>query len=158
MNLDQQIQDLIDEAPQDGTTPTAMGAIAPVLSQIASRLKHSQYYIWQLLDQSWVITTLRNQAKPELEKTVVYAYADLKDATTTNPSQFQDSQLVARPLPVIQLLFRTVSVTALDSLIFFDNPGNLARGTEIRRQEVQDLIANQLQQALLNPQLPPDIA
>jgi hypothetical protein len=68
MDLEQQIQVLIDNAPQDGTTPKAIEAIAPVLTLLANQLRHADYYILQTLDQDWVLTTLSNRAQPELRK------------------------------------------------------------------------------------------
>ena len=44
-SLDQQIQRLIDEAPEDGKTPQAMAAIAPSILQ---RLR-SSLAIWNIL-------------------------------------------------------------------------------------------------------------
>ena len=45
--LDQQIQSLIDDAPNDGVTPGLIKAIAPALKQLALNLRHEQYYILQ---------------------------------------------------------------------------------------------------------------
>lgn len=68
MNIDQQIQELIDDAPQDGNTPALVATIAPVLKFLASQLRHNQYYIVQTLDQDWAITALENRSQPGLEK------------------------------------------------------------------------------------------
>jgi hypothetical protein len=54
--LDEQIQVLLKDAPNDGVTGTAMAAIAPTLKAIAGGLKHTQYYVLQTLDQGWVMT------------------------------------------------------------------------------------------------------
>ena len=78
--LDQQMQALIDNAPQDGQTPLIMQAIAPVLKHFATRLQRSQYYILQSSDRSWLVTTLSNRSQPELEKNVIYAFPTLKDS------------------------------------------------------------------------------
>ncbi len=68
MDLDEQIQTLIQNAPQDGTTPALVEAIAPILKQLAGQLRHSQYYIPQTLNQEWAITTLENRTQPSVEK------------------------------------------------------------------------------------------
>ncbi|GAC1447891.1 MAG: hypothetical protein NVS2B14_16450 [Chamaesiphon sp.] len=161
MDLDRQIQFLIDDAPQDGSTPKVIAAIAPVLKLLASRLQHSEYYIFQTFAQEWVLTTLSHRAQPEVEKNVVYAFATLKDAS--NFQQMPDPQLIALKMPIIHLLFQLFSMDTVDSIVFFDTAGNLTSGTEVHRSEVQNLIQTQLQH---NPSpsksnanhLPPDIA
>lgn len=157
MELDQQIQELVDGAPQDGRTPQAVQAIAPVLEQVAKRLQHTQYYVLQTLDQRWVITTLSNRTQPEVEKNVVYVFPRLEDAAAS-PDALLDPQLVAMPIPVIQLLFQTTTLSSVDSIIFLDVPGNLELGTEISCQDVQTLIQTQLQQTLFRNRVPPDLA
>jgi hypothetical protein len=158
MDLDQQIQVLIDHAPQDGTTPRVIEAIAPVLKLIAGQLKHSQYYILQTLDQSWVMTTLSNRAQPDVEKNVIYAFPTLKDA---QPYAQQDPQVMALPVPVAHILFQMVAMDMVSSTVFFELSGNLAAGTEVRREDLQNLINTQLQHSqgvIPHQPLPPDIA
>lgn len=159
MDLEQQIQELIDGAPQDGTTANAVKAITPVLKQIAKRLKHTQYYILQTLEQQWVMTTLSHQTQPEVEKNVIYAFSNHRDASVSS-SSWRGTQMMALPMPVIQLLFQILALSTVDSIIFFDTPGNIESGIEIRYQEMQDLIQVQLQQTGLNRNnnLPPNIA
>ena len=93
MNLDKQVQTLIENAPQDGTTPQIIEAIAPALKLLAEQLKHPQYFIWQTLDENWVMTTLSNRTQPNLEKQVIYAFPTLKDATSSTV----EANLVALP-------------------------------------------------------------
>ncbi len=159
MDLEQQIQELIDGAPQDGKTPGAVRAIAPVLRQIAEQLKHPQYYILQTVDQHWVITTLSSQAESGVERNIIYAFSSRQDVAVGSRVQ-QNSQMMALPLPVIHLLFQILALNTIDSIIFFDTPGNTETGTEIQRQRIQDLIQAQLKQTHLNrdSNLPPDIA
>jgi hypothetical protein len=159
MDLEQQIQELVDGAPRDGKTPRAVRAIAPVLRQVAEQLKRPQYYILQTIDQRWVITTLSSQAQSEVEKHVVYAFANHQDAAVGSQVR-QNSQMMALPVPVIHLLFQILALNTVDSIIFFDTPGNTETGTEIRCQAMQDLIQAQLKQTHLNrdSNLPPDIA
>ncbi|MBO1346955.1 MAG: hypothetical protein EBE86_005950 [Hormoscilla sp. GUM202] len=144
MNLDQQIQLLIDQAPTDGSTPFLMEAIAPVLKSIASQLKHSQYYIIQSPDDNWVLTTLSNRVQPELQKNVIYAFPTQKDAANTAYAR-QDPRAMALPHPVTHILFQMVAMETVDSLVFFETPGNLDAGTEVERADVQKLIFSYMQ-------------
>jgi hypothetical protein len=156
MNLDQQIQILIQNAPQDGQTPKVVVAIAPVLKLLASQLQHPQYFICQSIDQSWLMTTLSNRAQPELEKNVVYAFPTLKDATRFQ--SIPDSELIVLPWPVTHILFQLFAMETVDSLVFFETPGNLAAGTEVRREEVQTLFQKQLGIQPSQSKIPPNIA
>jgi hypothetical protein len=151
MSLQDQIQALVNEAPQDGQTPQAMQAIGPVLAQIAQNLSHLDYYILQNLGQNWQITTLRHQKQPDLEKTVVYAYANLKDATHS----CSDPHLIAVPKPVVQLLFQLLAMKPVDSLIFFDHPKGQDSGFEVSRQALQQLVQESLRRLV---DVPSDIA
>ena len=158
MTLDAQIQTLVDNAPQDGTTPVLVEAIAPILKQLASQLRHPQYYIVQTLDQDWVITNIGNRNQPDFEKTVVYAYANLKDVAS-GPYAMQDPQMMAIPVPVTHILFQMLAMEPIDSIIFFESPGNVDIGTEISRTEMMNLIQSHLS-TLKPPTAPPpaDIA
>jgi len=159
MDLDQQIAALIAEAPQDGRTPELVRAIAPVLKQVGERLHHEQYYILQSPDQRWLSTTLRSQRQPQRQKTVIYAFGRREDALSqSSPLELQPA--IAVSLPVIPLLFQLVTLSPIDSVIFFEHPGNPETGTEIRRQEVEDLIQARLQKlgASSPPEIPPDLA
>lgn len=156
MDLDQQIQELIQQAPNDGATPAAVEAIAPALKQIAEQLQHPQYYILQTLEQRWAMTTLNHQAQPELQKNVVYAYADLKDALASPVAK--DPQIMAFPVLVTHILFQMVAMTTVDSVIFFEFSGNLNAGTEVTRANVQELVQLYLKGVQGFFSVPPDIA
>jgi len=161
MDLDRQIKVLIDEAPQDGVTPQVVAAVAPVLVLLASRLRHLEYYILQNLDRDWVVTTLSDRANPKVTKRVIYAFPTLADVSAVAVSE-QDPQIVAAPLPVTHILFQLFALETVDSIIFFDTPGELNKGTEIQRGELQKLIKLQMQprSTPASPfhQIPPDIA
>ncbi|WP_432812785.1 hypothetical protein [Pantanalinema sp. GBBB05] len=158
MDLDQQLQVLIDEAPQDGTTPAVVAAIAPVLKQLATRLRHREYYVVQTLDGNWAVTTISHQTQADLLKQVIYAYPTLKDVAA-GPYLLKDPQMIALPIPVTHILFQLVAVDVIDSVIFFETPGNTTIGTEIQREEAQVLVQTYLQQLQSAPtHLPPDIA
>lgn len=142
MDLDQQIQTLIKNAPQDGNTPQVVEAITPALKLLAQQLQHLQYYILQTREQNWVLTTLSHRTQPELEKRVIYAFPTLKDAS----SSVVEDNIMATHIPVIHILFQMVAIEPLDSLIFFETPGNLTTATEVKREDVQKLIGVYLQQ------------
>lgn len=162
MELDRQIQILIDNAPQDGHTAQAMQAIAPVLKLLAEQLGHYQYYIVQTLEQEWVLTTLSNRANPKQEKRVIYAFPTLQDVTA-DPNSLKDAQVIAIPVAVTHILFQMLAMNSVDSTVFFDTPGNLSSGAEVRREDLQNLIQASLQKTL-SPQpskpspFPPNIA
>ncbi|MEO0456132.1 MAG: hypothetical protein AAF152_06045 [Cyanobacteria bacterium P01_A01_bin.114] len=148
MNLDQQIQILIDEAP-DQTAAQAVQTVAPLLKGFAEQLKHPEYYILQNVQQGWVMTTLSNRKTEGQTKTVIYAYPSLDAAAAgvkNNP------ELMAMPYPVTHLLFQLLSLKQLDSLILLDDDGK--QGVEVQRQILQTLLRQQLKQS----QVPPDIA
>ncbi|PSN18025.1 hypothetical protein C7271_14695 [filamentous cyanobacterium CCP5] len=156
MDLDSQIESLITDAPNDGLTADAVQAIAPALKALAGQLKHAQYYVLQTIDQNWVMTSLGNRTQPETRKNIIYAYPTLKDVEK-GPHPVKDPQVMALPVPVTHILFQMLAMKPVESIIFFDTPGRLSRGIEVRRQDVQALIQAQLQQAQGN-QIPPDMA
>ena len=164
MDVDRQIQDLIENAPKDGTTPQLVKTIAPILKSLASQLQHLRYYVAQTDNQRWVVTTLSNRSQPELEKKVIYAFPSAKDAReATGSTPLQQSDLVALPTPVTHILFQMLAMETVDSTVFFETSGNLSNGVEIRRADMQRLIQTQLQQiqslGKQHPsQIPPDIA
>jgi hypothetical protein len=156
MNLDRQIKVLIDNAPQDGATPKIVEAIAPALKEFASRLKHSQYYVFRTLDEGWVLTNLSNRLQPSVEKNAIYAFATPEDAKRFQ--QVPDPQTIIFELPVIHILFQMFAMEEVDSTIFMETPGNLATGTEVFREQLQSRIQVYLQIYQQSRTIPPDIA
>ena len=159
MDLEQQIQTIIKNVPQDGNTPQIVEAIIPALKLLAQQLKHLQYYILQTLSQNWVMTTLGHRSKFDLEKRVIYAFPTLKDASLS----ISEDNVVATPMPVIYILFQMIAIQPLDSLVFFEKPGDLTAATEVKREDVQKLISIYLRQyktsSSSNPsKIPSDIA
>ena len=154
MDLDQQIQALIEKAPRDGSTPQILQAIAPALVLIAQQLQHLEYSILQTVDQSWAIVVLSNLKEPGREKRVIYAWTSLKDASQAAAAAGDRLRPVL--LPVTHILFQMIALEGLDSIVFFESPGNQEVGTEISREQVQNLINVYLQQYRSGP--PPDIA
>lgn len=157
MDLDQQIQALVDQSPQDGVMPQTVQAIAPILKAFAERLQHLEYFVLQNLSQQWVVTTVEKPSQPEDKRSLVYAFASLQDASA-GPNSLQDPQLMALPLPVTHILFQLLSMKPVDSLIFFETPGDRAQGLEVRRQDLETAIQLQLQHLRDQPQVPPDLA
>ncbi|HTL89046.1 MAG TPA: hypothetical protein VL134_06575 [Leptolyngbya sp.] len=160
MNLDQQLQSLIQDAPKDGSTPQLIESIAPVLSAIAQRLRHLQYYVVQTLDQNWVMLTLNHRAQDETEKNVIYAFPSLKDVSSS-PYNLADPNLIALPIPVTHILFQMLAMDKICSTIFFETPGNASIGTEVQRSEIEALIQEYWQgqaDAVTEPNIPSDIA
>ncbi|MEG3839269.1 hypothetical protein [Microcoleus sp. herbarium14] len=160
MDLDQQIQALIEKAPPDGSTPEILRAIAPALVLIAQQLQHLEYSILQAVDESWAIVVLSNLKQPGRQKKVIYAWSTLKDASTAAAA---GDRLRPVSLPVTHILFQTIALEGLDSIVFFESPANQEVGTEIPREQVQNLINVYLQQYRSTLQsnynnLPPDIA
>jgi non-ribosomal peptide synthetase component E (peptide arylation enzyme) len=157
MDVETQIQLLIDNAPQDGVTPTFVAAIAPILNAIAQQLRHLQYYILQNMEQGWVVTTLTNRTNPDIEKRVIYAYPTLQDVSVSATVGL-DPQVIAAPIPVTHILFQLMALDTVDSIVFFEHSGNLTSGVEVRRQDLQDLIQQGLAPNTSGSQIPPDIA
>ena len=163
MDLDKQIQLLINDAPQDGVTPGVVAAIAPVLKQIAGKLRHHSYYILQNLDQEWILTTLSNRANNEVEKSVIYAFPTIQDITNVSALAWLDPQIIAVPVLVTSILFQLITLEMVDSIKFFETPGASNAGIEVRREDIQNLIQVQLKQietatTTSLSQLPSDIA
>lgn len=154
MNLDRQIQSLIDDAPDDGITPLIVKAIAPGLKQLATKLRHKQYYIVQTLDGDWVVTTISDRQKPKTEQRVIYAFPTLQNI----PKNTADSQLIAVPIPVTHILFQLLALETVDSAVFFEIPGDANTGYEIKRADMQKLVQVQLKPKSPFNQIPPDLA
>lgn len=141
MNIKDQIQVLIDDAPDD-VTRKAVEMTAPLLQEIAGQLPQEQYYVLQSLGQGWVMTTLRGRQNPQVTKTVVYAYPSLAAASV---GQTYNPQMMALPHASTHLLFQLISLKQIDSLIFLREKGK-GQGIEIQRQVIEQALALQLKQ------------
>jgi hypothetical protein len=157
MDLEAQIQLLIDNAPHDGVTPQLIAAIAPALSAIAQKLRYPQYYILQSLKEDWVLTTLSNRANPKLEKRVIYAFPTLQDVSLISSAGL-DPQLIAKTIPVVNILFQLMALEPVDSIVFFETPGTTTNTIEVPRTDLQNLVQQKLQQNKSQRSIPPDIA
>ncbi|GAB4226295.1 MAG: hypothetical protein Kow0049_05190 [Stanieria sp.] len=154
MELEQQLQTLIKDAAEFDIAPIVLQqAVAPVLKLLAQQLNHLEYFVLQNFSQDWVIITINNLQETNQEKQVIYAFTTVKDAATFQGSD--DPDILAVPIPVTHLLFQLFSVQQIDSIIFFDTPGNLNQGVEVKRDRLEALIFQQIQQL---KQIPPDLA
>ncbi|AFZ34668.1 hypothetical protein Sta7437_1092 [Stanieria cyanosphaera PCC 7437] len=154
MELEQQLQTLTKDAAELGIAPIVIEkAVAPVLKLLAQQLNHLEYFVLQNFSQDWVLITIKNNQETSQEKRVIYAFTTVKDAATFQGSD--DPDILAVPIPVTHLLFELFSVQQIDSIIFFDTPGNLTQAVEIQRDRLDGLIFQQIQQL---QQIPPDLA
>lgn len=144
MDLNAQIQALIDGAPKDGRTPEVVSTIAPVLRAFAEQLQRTDYYVLQTLNGDWVKTTLSSRTEQGVEKNIIYAFATLEDAGKS-PLPVRDPQIIALPIPVTHILFQLIALTTLDSLVFFNQPGNVSQGTEVTRSSFEASVQDYLQ-------------
>ena len=159
MYLDEQIQSLIDEAPQYGVPEVVMAkAVTPTLKSFASQLQHSRYYVLHDQNRSWLVTTLSNRKNPQEEKRVIYAFSTRKDAVTSQGTTHADLRIVS--IPVIHLLFQLFAVESIDSLIFQEVSGHQDEQKEIQRAKLQNMIQQQLRRltAKTPDPIPPNLA
>lgn len=142
MELEQQVQKLIADAPSGDNTAQLVQVIAPVLLNLARNFRHQQYYIVQTLDQRWQTNTWANQDGSE--RTLLYAYCTLQDATDSIPMP-KDPWLMALPVPVVQIIFQLLAMEPVESVIFWEEPGPKL-GAELKRSELQMWVQNHLLQ------------
>ena len=141
MKLEQQLKYLVTDAASHGVPVVVMEtAIVPVLKMLATQLEHDEYYILQNVESNWVLTTISN-AKLKQQKKEIYAFITVQDAAIGAKS---DSNLIAAPIPVTQLLFRLFSLHQVDSIIFMNNSSDLNNGIEVKRDRFLDLIQQQI--------------
>lgn len=156
MTLDQQIQALIDGAP-DIESRTSIQAIAPSLHRFATTLPQSEYYVCQSPQGDWVLTTLQHRQQ-HLQIRVIYAFSQIQDIGKVDRGLLQLGSAVK--MPIVQLLFELLATPEIDRIVFLNNSHQLDRGQEITRQELEQAIVQELQPAIpqqQNPNLPPDI-
>ncbi len=161
MYLDEQLQILINEAPQYGVPTSVMEeAVTPTIKFFASQLQHREYYVLQGQNRSWLLTTLSNRKNPQEEKRVIYGFSTRQDAEA-----FQgiiNPEILIISVPVTHLLFQLFSVESLDSIIFREAPGNKQQTVEIPRAKLHNIIQQKLRALKPNtPKLsniPPNLA
>ncbi|APB34055.1 hypothetical protein GlitD10_1730 [Gloeomargarita lithophora Alchichica-D10] len=153
MELEQQLQKLIDDAPKGDNTAQLVQVIGPLLLNLARNFHHKQYYIVQTLDQRWQTSTWTPTSPDDAERTLLYAYSTLQDAIESIPMP-KDPWLMALPVPVVQIIFQLLGMEPVESVIFWEEPGPKL-GAELKRSELQQFVQNHLLQ-LAGP--PADLA
>ncbi|MGB8698916.1 MAG: hypothetical protein WCD18_05820 [Thermosynechococcaceae cyanobacterium] len=148
MDLQAQVQALIDEAPPD-LDMQAIRVVAEVLGEVAQGLVHPQYYLLRNLAQQWQVTTLQHRDQPNRQKTVLYAYGNLSDATSAG----QAADLMAVPMPTVQLLFHFFSFGQVDSLLFLDEVNRPDQMRELKHLDLQSLVRASLEQQVMEQAL-----
>jgi hypothetical protein len=158
MNLAEQIQSLIDGAP-DLESQLSCRAIAPVLQQAAQKLPSLAYYVRQSPQGEWMMVTLQHRQQPKLEIQVIYAFDRVQDIAKFGDLQPSDD--IAVEIPVIHLLFEMLGMPEIDRIIFLHNSHNLNSGQEITRKSLEESIAKNLQGKTppdrQRSSLPPDV-
>jgi hypothetical protein len=136
MNLDQQIQALLQDAPDDPEMRQITRIFIPVLKSLAAKRHHLQYYVLQTESGEWLRLSLINRTQSNREKTVVYAFSTVEDAKmSVEPGQ--DPRCSPVPVAVIDLLFKFFAFNLGDSLVFFEKPGDRIKGLELPRSEFE---------------------
>jgi hypothetical protein len=146
MDLQAQVQALIEDAPEDEITQEGIQVVAIALAEIAQGLAHTEYYILQSFEGQWQVTTLQHRTQEDLQKTVLYAYGSLTDATKVG----QSGELIAAPVPIVQLLFQFFSFDTVDSFLFIDDAQQPDQIRELRRQDLQALVQTYLKEHIAN--------
>jgi hypothetical protein len=155
MDLDQQLEKLIAEAPTERGMPKVMEyAIAPILKVIAQQLQHEDYYILQNTEENWQVTTLRHRQDQNLTKRVIYGFPTLEDAKIF-ARHSDDPELMASPVPITHILFELLAFDQVDSVIFFDESGNYDNGVEIPREKLEQSIREKLKALKAKTENPP---
>ncbi len=151
MNLDQQFQNLIDEAPNYGVpAPIMQHGVIPVLKVYAQQLAHKQYYLRETLENNLVLSILSNQAQPEIEKKVIYAFPSVADAIEFADSDIESLDIVAKEVNISQILFQMFTLKEVDSIIFLDTPQDYRQSKEIYCNKLQKAIQQNLKMLLDN--------
>jgi hypothetical protein len=153
MTLDLQIEALINGAPDD-VSRKSVAEIAPILRQFAETLPRTTYYICQGPQGEWVVTTLSNRHKPQLEINVIYAFIRVEDVGEFNSGALANSLSIE--VPIIQLLFYLLAFPEIDRIVLLNDSQNLDRGREISRDELEAAIAKPVQPDT-GSSLPPDV-
>lgn len=161
--LDQQIEALIKQAPDDGVTATLITIIAPLLKQTADSLRYPEYHVLQGRGEGWIVTTLSNRTQPTLEKSVIYAFSTRENAQEYGLGHHDDETLIVS-VPIIHMLFQLIALQTVHSVIFFDQSDGPGQGIEIRCSDFRHQVQARLSahrsgiQSTSRISPPPDIA
>ena len=149
-SLNQQVEVLIQQAPGDDVTATLISLVGPLLKQVASQLKHLEYYVLQTRDGGWVVTTLGNRTQPDQEKAVVYAFPNIQDAQAFAETH-KDAEVAPVALPVVEILFQLIALEKVESILFFELAGDRQQAAEVRRGDLQAQMQLIMRQQLQQP-------
>ncbi|AUC62204.1 hypothetical protein AA637_14075 [Cyanobacterium sp. HL-69] len=149
MNLDQQFDNLINQAPKYGVpAPIMQYGVVPVLKVYAQQLSHKKYYLRQTLENNLVLTVLGKQDNPDIEKKVVYAFPTVEDAVQFADSDIDKLEIVAQEISIGEILFQMFTLREVDSIIFLDTPQNYNQSKEIYCDKLQQAIQENLKMLL----------
>lgn len=145
MNLDQQLQNLIKEAPNYGVPSQIMEyGVVPVLKTYAQQLNYQHYYLRQTLDHNLVITILSHKENIAQEKKVIYAFPSLDDAAQFPDSKINDANIIAQKVSIGEILFQMFTMKDVDSIVFLDQQKNYQQSKEIYCNKLQSAIQENL--------------
>lgn len=145
LDLDQQLQNLITEAPNYGVPALIMEyGVAPVLKIFAQQLNYEHYFLRQTLEHNLVITILSNPKSLEEEKRVIYAFPSRDDATKFPDSKIDYPDIVAESVSICEILFQMFTMKEVDSIIFVDQPSDYQQSKEIHCYKLQSAIQENL--------------
>ncbi|MEM1367120.1 MAG: hypothetical protein AAGG02_03720 [Cyanobacteria bacterium P01_H01_bin.15] len=153
-SIDQQLQQLSEEAPQHGLSSAVVAVgVAPVLRRIAASLQQPAYFLSTNPNGDWLVTEIAHRQNPQQQRRVIYGFATLEDAAQFTQNQPDQMDAIAKSIPIIELLFSVFAQKDIDALILFQQPGDLIYGTEIKQAHLQAQIMEQLK--LLQTKTPP---
>lgn len=139
MTLDQQVQALLQDAPNDPEMRQITQIFIPMLKSLAGQRRHLQYFVAQTESGEWLRLSLINRTQSKQEKTVVYAFSTMEDANSLLDAE-QDPPCQAVSIGLIDLLFKFFALNLGESLIFFEQPGDCQKGVEVRRSDFEDAL------------------
>jgi hypothetical protein len=139
MTLDQQVQALLQDAPDDPEMRQITRIFIPVLKSLAGQRRHLQYFVLQTESGEWVRLSLINRTQSNREKTVVYAFSTIEDAKMSVETG-QDPPCSPVAVAVIDLLFKFFAFNLGESLVFFEKPGDRIKGVELPRSEFENAL------------------
>jgi hypothetical protein len=142
--LTDQVITLIQDAPDDRTTPQGIATIAPLFAKIAlSRLNHAYYHVIQ--DEAGALLRIisTHSKHSSGEKTMVFAFSTEEEASLERDNLDEPNALIIK-VAVLELLFRFWALNWCDALIFFDRPGDRTQGHAITHAELTNLLQQEL--------------
>lgn len=145
MTLNQQLENLVQEAPNYGVPAIIMECgVIPIIKAFAEQLNYAQYYLRQTVDENLLLTILSSKQHPEQEKKVIYAFPSVKDAQNFPDNTIDESNIMVKALPVTQILFQMFTMKGVDSIIFLDQPQDYQQSKEIYCHKLQSAIKQNL--------------